>query len=169
MSFYQYLVLFLILGAVLQDLSFGKIFNGWILAGWGLGFWYRLFEPEGFDIKAFALGCILPILILWILFYFRMLGAGDLKLLSALGGLLGIPAIFDCIIWSFLFGGLLSLLILFCWGQPAERIRYFCQYFRTYLTTKQKQPYRQKGSDLEQIHFSVPVLMAVLLWIGGFY
>ena len=80
-----------------------EIANVWLAAGWAAGFWIQL-SPGGRGAAAFAAGSLLPLALLAVLFWFRMLGAGDIKLLSALGGLMGASAVLQCIFWSFLFG-----------------------------------------------------------------
>ena len=123
----------------------------------------------------FSFGMLFPILALYILFYFHMLGAGDIKLLSAVGGFLGVPAILKCMIVSFLSGAVLSIGIIFVCGNLPQRLTKFFNYFQTYFTKRKYQkktepvPYYDGKWGMECIHFSVPVLMGVLLWIGGFY
>jgi len=98
-----------------------------------------------------------------------MIGAGDIKLLSVLGGIMGVPDILICMIWSVIFGAVLSAAILIICGDLSRRLTYFTNYFKLYFRTGKRIPYRREGSRPEHIHFSVPVLMGVLLWIGGFY
>ena len=123
----------------------------------------------------FLFGMLFPILALYILFYFHMLGAGDIKLLSAVGGFLGVPAILKCMIVSFLSGAVLSIGIILVCGNLPQRLTKFFNYFQTYFTKRKYQkktepvPYYDGKWGMECIHFSVPVLMGVLLWIGGFY
>jgi Flp pilus assembly protein, protease CpaA len=106
---------------------------------------------------------------------FHMLGAGDIKLLSAVGGFLGVPAILKCMIVSFLSGAVLSIGIILVCGNLPQRLTKFFNYFQTYFTKRKYQkktepvPYYDGKWGMECIHFSVPVLMGVLLWIGGFY
>ncbi len=54
-------------------------------------------------------GLILPVLFLGIFFYTRHIGAGDIKLFSAIGALLGWRAIIYIIIYSFLTAGIICI------------------------------------------------------------
>jgi prepilin peptidase CpaA len=162
------LALFLALGAVEMDLRSRKISNAWLAAGWLAGFCIRVMPAAG-DAGDFFGGSILPLLLLAVLFRFRMLGAGDIKLLSVLGGLMGISAVWMCICWSFLFGAVFAVGILSACGSWRQRFSYFFRRIRQFLTTKTVVPYRTGNDGPECLHFSVPVLMGTLLWIGGFY
>ena len=87
----------------------------------------------------FLFGMLFPILALYILFYFHMLGAGDIKLLSAVGGFLGVPAILKCMIVSFLSGAVLSIGIILVCGNLPQRLTKFFNYFQTYFTKRKYQ------------------------------
>ena len=82
---------------------------------------------------------------------------------------MGAKAIRSCVFWSVIFGAVISVMILCVCGCWLQRLLYFTDYIKRYLTTKTRKPYRLKGQRQEHFHFSVPVLMGVLLWIGGFY
>ena len=163
------LVLIAALGAAGMDLRSGKVPNGWIVTILILGFWYQMADPDGKGPAEFAVGLCLPILLLGWLFCFRMLGAGDIKLLSALGAVMGGKAILFCIFWSMLFGAVISVMILFICGCWMQRLLYFTSYIKRFLKTKIREPYRLKGQRQEHFHFSAAILMGALLWIGGIY
>lgn len=114
-------------------------------------------------------GAGVPLLLLFILFVFRMLGPGDIKLLSVLGGIMGVTAIIKSIIISFAFGGVLSIAIIISCGNLKERIRYFTEYITRTLQTKKITAYYNSGMPIENFHFSIPILMSIILYAGGFY
>lgn len=171
----QWLVLTAASGAVLMDLKTEKIANGWILLFWLLGFWSNLTEYRTAGISRFLTGAIVPLVCLFRLFYFGMLGAGDIKLLSVIGGFLGWASAVKCIVLSFVFGAILSIGILIVCGNIRQRLLKFTDYVKQYhmkiLQREKRIPdsYRKKEWGMESVHFTVPVLLAVLLWIGGFY
>lgn len=169
MFFAYCLVLLLAVGAAGMDLRTQRIPNIWLCCGWLSGLGHQFLTDQIWGIGRFAAGSILPIVLLWILFSFRMIGAGDIKLLSVLGGIMGVPAILACVIWSVIFGAVLSAALLIVCGNFRQRLKYFTSYFKIYFRTGKRVPYRMEGSRPEHIHFSVPVLMGALLWIGGFY
>ena len=115
MSLQHCLVLTVATGAVWMDLRTRRIANEWIITAWIAGLVTQLIRYGAAGAGIFLFGMLFPILALYILFYFHMLGAGDIKLLSAVGGFLGVPAILKCMIVSFLSGAVLSIgIILVC-------------------------------------------------------
>lgn len=175
MSLQRCLVLAAATGAVWTDLRLGRIRNEWILTAWLAGLLTQIFRFGIAGAWEFLVGAAIPILCLYWLFYFHMLGAGDIKLLSVIGGFLGFPAIFMCIVFSFIFGAILSFGIILVCGNLLQRLTIFILYFQNYFQTKRYDqraepvPYYSGKWGMECIHFSVPVLLGVLLWIGGFY
>lgn len=165
---YGILVLFAAV-AVCMDLKKEKINNYWISLGWIIGFSYQLSRQGPLGVGVFFAGAAVPILLLYLLFYFRMLGAGDIKLLSVLGGFVGPAAAAILVGVSFVFGAVLSLAILILCGNLVPRLRYFTDYFTQLLKTGRVIPYRRKGRQMEHLHFSVAVFMGLLLHIGGYY
>ena len=112
MSLQHCLVLTVATGAVWMDLRTRRIANEWIITAWIAGLVTQLIRYGAAGAGIFLFGMLFPILALYILFYFHMLGAGDIKLLSAVGGFLGVPAILKCMIVSFLSGAVLSIGII---------------------------------------------------------
>ena len=182
--------------AVLMDLYQMKIKNSWILFSMLIGFGYDLWRG-GWNGTAFVFSihtsCIqhhthkdrnremnifprspisgtgIPLVVLGWLFYFRMLGSGDIKLFCVLGGIMGPVHILWCIWYAFLTGGLLSLAILILCGGFSQRIQYLVKYMKTYIRTGERKAYYRNGTAWENIHFTVPVFMSVMLYAGGMY
>ena len=152
--------------AVCMDLKQQKVDNLWILFGWIAGIGYRFYQLQLRGIPLFFVGSVVPIAVLYWLFYFRMIGAGDIKLLSVIGGFIGPDLVIMCIGWSFVFGAMLSVLILALCDNLIERILYFIDYWKTLLRTKKIVSYRKAGTRMEHIHFTVPIFMSVLLIVS---
>ena len=162
-------VFILAAGGMLQDLRSGKISNIWILAGFVCSIFSMLFEPS-ISVKSYFAGLFLPMVLLWPLFLFRMIGAGDIKLISCLGCFLGMSDVLRLLLWTTLLGAGFSIVILCTSHQWMDRFSYFFHYMRQLKKTGVRVPYRRSDADLEEnLHFTVPIMMAVLLWIGGFY
>ena len=143
--------------------------NSFICLGLLAGFVTCLQEEGIRGIPVYAAGVLIPCVLLLPLFYFRMLGAGDIKVFAVLGGLTGSHGILSIIFGSFLLGAVLSLAFLISCGNLKERISYFFHYFYKYFVTHQVQSYIQKGQKAENFHFTVPILLSVMLYAGGFY
>ncbi len=94
-------------------------------------------------------GAAVPLL-LFPAFRFRLIGAGDIKLLMALGSFLTPSRSLNLLFLSFLAGAVLSV------------FRLFLLHFRAGRT-----PPSAPGPALRSVHFSVPVFAAAVLMTGG--
>lgn len=155
--------------SVIMDVKNARIDNGWILFSVCVGLYFKIYKGGFPAVISFAVGMMTPLALLGILFYFRMLGPGDIKLLCALGGVMGSREIVCCIIASFLMGAVMSMAILIFYGNVSQRIQYLYQYLQEYLHTGIRKPYYKKGMPLENIHFTVPVFLSVVLYTGGVF
>lgn len=169
MSVQSCLVLVIAGTAVLMDFLMEKVINSFICLGLLVGFVTCLQEEGIRGIPVYAAGVLIPCVLLLPLFYFRMLGAGDIKVFAVLGGLTGSHGILFIMFGSFLLGAVLSLAFLISCGNLKERISYFFHYFYKYFVTHQVQSYIQKGQKAENFHFTVPIFLSVMLYAGGFY
>ena len=79
-----------------------KIKNSWILFSMLIGFGYDLWRGGWNGTAFFISGTGIPLVVLGWLFYFRMLGSGDIKLFCVLGGIMGPVHILWCIWYAFL-------------------------------------------------------------------
>lgn len=73
-------------------------------------------------------GMALPFLMLSVLFYFHMIGAGDIKLFMAAGSFAGPSGILQILVNSFLAGGVFSLVILIKRDNFIPRLHYLAGY-----------------------------------------
>ena len=146
-----------------------KIKNSWILFSMLIGFGYDLWRG-GWNGTA--------------IFYFRYRNStggsrmavlfpnawfGRYQTFCVLGGIMGPVHILWCIWYAFLTGGLLSLAILILCGGFSQRIQYLVKYMKTYIRTGERKAYYRNGTAWENIHFTVPVFMSVMLYAGGMY
>ena len=155
--------------AMIMDLRTARIDNGWILFSMAVGAVCCTMEKGIDGMFFYAAGSSIP-LILIILFGFGMLGAGDIKLFCALGGVMGTAGILKCILVSFILGAFISVLILMFSRSFCERILYFICYIGQTVRERKVIPYRRKDiSASENFHFTVPIFLSVVLYAGGVY
>ena len=64
--------------AALMDIQRAKVDNGWLLFCVLVSLFTRIWKMDVSSLGTWICGLLVPILILWILFIFRMLGAGDI-------------------------------------------------------------------------------------------
>ena len=162
---YNDLVLLAAAGAVWMDFTWAKVLNEWIGLCLMAGLTAQIVQngPSGI-IDALA-GAALAALLLGWLFRFRMLGAGDIKMLMVLGVFLGPGKILGCLLASFLVGAVESIYIMASNKILRERLSYLAAYLISEAGKKEPAPYR-KGSveRYENFHFTLPILCGVI-WV----
>lgn len=85
MIIYYVFIISLLVTAIYFDLKTFHIPNSLNLCGCGLGCIYTLIFQGIYQVKASLLGMIIPVVLLFIFFIFKLIGAGDIKLLAAIG------------------------------------------------------------------------------------
>lgn len=108
-----YFILMIFLGAaVVSDFCFWRIPNQLILAGLISGIMSGIFHNGmAVGLRHSLTGGLLPLICLILLFRFKVIGGGDIKLLSLTGSFVGADIIY-IIFFSFIFGGILSVIYI---------------------------------------------------------
>ncbi len=147
--------------AVVSDLMSYRVKNQIIFFGWGigiLGIWWNkgLVNP--------LWGAGLPILIMWPLFRFRMLGAGDIKLFSVIGSIYGSHFVLRTIIAAFFFGAVISIIQIAYYGNLVIRLHYLVTFMKKYVKKRQVEPYYCMERDGKEaaIHFTLAIFCGFL-------
>lgn len=156
--------------ALLMDLRSAKVDNGWICFSMAIGFGIQIWKKGAAGIWDFAAGSSLPIMVLGGLFFFHMIGAGDIKLFCALGSVWGPRTVWKCILMSLFLGAGISAAILISEGNFSQRFHYFIRYIEESVKTGEIMPY--SGLNIlspESFHFTVPVFLSTALYAGGVY
>ena len=144
---------------MIMDIRTAKVDNGWIIFSMSVGLFVCIWQKNITGIGFFIMGSVMP-LFLMILFAFGMIGAGDIKLFCALGGIMGCESIIKCI----------SAALLIFNHNFCERILYFIEYVKCTVSTGKISSYRRKSiAAPENFHFTIPVFISVLLYAGGIY
>ena len=161
-------LLCLLTAAAWMDIRTNKISNRLIGVGLFLGYIRNLIEYGWHGSIYFLIQISLPVVIFYLLFLMRALGAGDIKLFSVISSCIGLHSLLKIIIFSFLLGAVLSCFVLIHNINLYSRLSYFSSYIKTALLTKSitKYDYQSDGKQ-NFIHFSVPVLIAYIMYLGG--
>lgn len=145
-----------------------KISNRLIGAGLFLGFIRNLYEYGWDGSICFLIQISLPVLVFYLLFLMRVLGAGDIKLFSVISSCIGLNGFVKVVLFSFLAGAVISLYILSRNRNFYHRFTYFSCYFKTVLLTKSITRYDfQSDGKQNYIHFSIAILAGYLMYLGG--
>lgn len=168
----KYIILLVILSAaVICDIRTYKIPNLLIGAGLIAGLAVQImWLGVRWGTFCFIRGAFVPVVIFFILFIFKMLGTGDIKLMAVVGGFVGPGHIVKCSIYIIVFAALISLVKVYRNKNLKSRLQYLAEYFNKCLRTRTIEPYiLEESDDSYCIHFSIGILLGTLFCVGGFY
>ncbi len=161
---YMNLPLLCAAGAVVMDLNNGKVDNRWSILCLAAGLCAHLIRDGPGGLGEALCGALLPFLLLFWLFTAGMLGAGDIKILCAIGSFLDPEESLRCLAGSFLLGGVFALFSMVFYGTFRARFRYFSDYLLHKRLFLKDTPYRRPGMERpENFHFTLPILGSVFL------
>lgn len=168
MEAFRVVSLFAVAGLSLcMDLKSGKIPNGLIVCGWCMGLLYHLLKWNWIGVLTFIGEAGFPLIVWGIFYYFRMIGAGDVKLFSVLGAFLGISLCGRLMLSSVFLGGIIAAGLLVVRGNLYWRISYFQCYVESLIRKEGWKSYREGETKESTFHFTVPIFVSVLLLLGG--
>lgn len=164
----------LLMLAAAGDVKDCRVSNRIILMGLLLGIVTNIRQSGYIGLGEWFLGAAVPVSILWLLFCFRMLGAGDIKLFSVIGGLYGVLFTMRVMVAAFFLGAVMSVFQLLRHRCLEYRLHYLAEYVSKYVKTGERTPYYVKERDGTGpvVHFAVAVLGGFLLCIkreGGIF
>ncbi len=162
---YKYWIfLAILLIATIMDICKYKISNKLIVIGLLLSMLFKLVNFGIRGVLQWSIGITIPVLIFFILFMAKMLGAGDIKLFSVIGGFLGVELLFKSIVNAFIVGALLSLLKLLYHNNLLFQINYLKNYILSVISSKKILKYYHKEDGSKNIiHFSIAIFIGVIL------
>ena len=145
----KYIELFILLMlALISDIKTYKIKNNIVYPFIILGLLTCLYSNGLEGVKESFIGILLPILLLFLFYLLRMLGAGDIKLFSAIGAIMGSRFVLYTIIYSILSGGIISLGILIVRRNGRKRLAYLLRYLKVSFSTCTIMPYENFILDM---------------------
>lgn len=158
--------------AVITDILYDKIFNGWLLTAAVTGLSLTLWQDGAGGFIWAVISMTLPVMVLYPLFMIGGLGAGDIKLLAVTGCFLSVRGILVCLALSFLIGAVISLLKMLAEHNFPQRMEYLLSYILDVFKSREWKLYEQdiqeqKKKNEGRIHFALPVLLGVILYKGG--
>lgn len=153
------IILTLLLLSLASDLKTYKIKNSitysFILAGLTANA-----AAEGINGIMFSLqGILLPAVCLLLLYMMRIIGAGDVKLFSAVGSVMGAGFTLQAAAYAFICGGLAAAILIALRHNARERFGHFIIYIKSCLLTGSLLEYSdfRDGHEGGRFHFSVAV------------
>lgn len=113
----QILVAVLVIVAGAYDILYRRIPNWLVLPAWLVGFIVNAYLAGWAGLGTAAKGWGLAMLVYFPLYLLRAMGAGDVKLMGAVGALVGPLAWFWVFVFSSLIGGLVALVLIVMYGR----------------------------------------------------
>ena len=154
----------ILIPALYTDFSEEKIPNQLILFGWLAGILYQLFFFNLNGLLHGILGAVIPIIVLFLFFVLKMLGAGDIKLLSVIGMFYGFPCMIRVFILVFLIGGLIAFILLVHRNILIKRFRYLLGYIFVFSHIDHRYYIKERDGKQPIMHFSLAISGGVCLW-----
>lgn len=163
-------VLTLLMTAVWMDLKTDRISNRLILFGLFLGLPYQILLNGARGILVFLLNGCVPILLFFLFYRIKALGAGDIKLLSVLGVFLDKDTYFRTILYIFATAAVIGVTKLLIRGVLFKRLcvlgRYAYGAYRMGCLNVYGSGEAETDYWENRIHFSVAILLGYLISMG---
>uniref|UniRef100_UPI0040564E17 prepilin peptidase n=1 Tax=Agathobacter sp. TaxID=2021311 RepID=UPI0040564E17 len=161
----MWIVYMLTLAAAGMDIKQNRISNRLIVIGLGIAFVRRIILKGTVGIVEVLLLSSFPVIVLYLLFLSGILGAGDIKLFSLIGGFLNFRQLVSCMVYAFFAAAVFSLGKMLVNGRLKTGLLQGCNYMRGLLEGDRK-AYEPQNREKHVICFSVPILigLAVSEW-----
>lgn len=124
------------LGALITDLLQGKIYNWLTVPAMFLGLGLAFFHAGFAGLSQALLGLLVGWVLYGWVFWLRFMGAGDVKLLMALGALGGVHFVAEVALMGLLLGGLMSIGILLARGRLFKFVKKMYQFVLSVFITQ---------------------------------
>ena len=165
----EHIVAFLVLTvAVGFNWKHYRIPNTLVLIGFGAGLILSVIREGSMGLLHGLLRAAIPVFALYLLFFVRTLGAGDIKLFAVTATMCSTTEeVWKIILLSFVIGAVIGLIRLLLNGQLFVRISNFVTYFLQCVQSQSVEPYQTIAPKEAYLHFSVCILLAyaaVTLW-----
>lgn len=137
------------------------------MVGLIVGLATNIYELGVKGIKLWGTGVITPLLLLFVLYAFRMIGAGDVKLFIVIGGFIGNALVIQSIFIAFIIGAIMSVFKLIKYKNFSYRMKYLVNYLSKTIQSNKYQPYcdLKKTEHQSVIPFTVAITGGVIIVI----
>ena len=145
----------------------GKVSNKLIVAGLSIGSLFQAAEYQALGIYYFLRNISVPVILLYLLFQMRVLGAGDIKLFSVIGGICGFQILFITVAASFAVAACMSLWKMLYHHSLISRLSVFGDYISQCLLSGRLLKYPRESEGKQHIiHFSIAILVGFGISMG---
>lgn len=113
-------------------------------------------------------GMIIP-LVLFPLYALKMLGAGDVKALCAIGAVVGFEKSVETLIFTFIGGGILAFVIMVVNKNGKQRFKNLFNWFRSCFYTRKIENYNFGGGERSCFRFSCAITLGFVFMVVNNY
>ncbi len=159
-------VIFLVI-SVVTDYGEYKIKNKHVLCFSALGLVLNGIVGGIHGLMDSFFGMLAPLMLLP-LFAIRMLGAGDIKALCAVGSIMGLKISVFTVLFSFMSGGIIALVFMLFRRNSMERMKQFGLYLGQCFYMRKILSYEQFADEKSKFRFSFGILcgFAAIVFLG---
>ncbi len=151
------------------DMRTFRIPNALILTGGIAAVLIRIAADGSSCAADMAAGALIPLLICFLLFYFSMLGAADIKMFMVIGILAGGRDILTIMWYSLLVAAAFALIRIWKYHLSFSRAGYLAEYIRRARAGEAEKAYISKKEIEEKrtwlMHLAVPIAAGCILWM----
>lgn len=148
---------------VITDVQCYKVKNYMIITFLIIGVAFHVSSMGHSDLFMNILGLFVPLIVLLPLYILKMLGAGDIKLFCSIGFLLGIKDVLYSIMYSYLFGLVIAVIIMLARDNFAARFKKLFIYLKCSILTMSILPYDDFSIQSDgRMHFTIPIAMGTI-------
>ena len=149
--------------SVITDVKCYKVKNSMILFFLLAGAAFLISSVSHHVLLLNLLGLLVPFIVLMPFYMLKMLGAGDIKLFCSIGFLLGFKDILYSIMYSYLFGLILAVIIMLARDNFAARFKRLFNYLKFSILTMSILPYDDLSIQSDgRMHFTIPIAMGTI-------
>lgn len=146
--------------AAVTDIRCFQISNRLVVSGLFSGCVLQILQRGAGGIGVFLINVSIPVILFYLLFLIRALGAGDIKLFSIIGGIWGFDVLCTTIAAAFLVAAFMSLGKILFHHNFISRLQIFAAYMEQTLASGKLLKYPQDSQDRHHvIHFSISILI----------
>lgn len=158
------MIFLVLLVASLFDLSYYRVPNAFLASALYISLFRHLLAQGLTGMAPWLLGTIVPVIVCYILYRCRMLGASDIKLFSVIGSFVGLRLLCSIMVTSLFFGAAMAAVKMIYRKNIVCRFRQLSNYAVRFMRTRQLKPYYDRKKDGEDgiIPFTVAISLAAL-------
>lgn len=167
----EVLIVLLVCASIL-DCLYEKVPNSFIILGIIFGVIYRIVVLGETNYLNILVGFMLPILLLFPVFFIRAMGAGDIKLLAVVSLFIGSKGILLSTAYAIIFGAALALVKMLVSKNLKKRFRYLFSFIKKLyaggfieIGNADYIGGINEAKASAVIHFTVPIMVGVLYCI----